>query len=112
MTKPITDTLRHLGAGCLMDDAAEAMAGLVLAVDSTGKAGTLTIKISLRKATAGALAVTGTVTAKKPAAPPMESLMFPTPEGNLLTEDPRQQKLELKSVGAAPAAGDLKTVAA
>lgn len=112
MSKPITDTLRHLGAGCLMDDAAEALSGLVLAVDNTGKAGTLTIKISLRKATAGALAVTGAVTVKKPAEPPIESLMFPTPEGNLLTEDPRQQKLELKAVGSAPAAGDLKTATA
>lgn len=111
MSKPITDTLRHLGAGCLMDDAAEALSGLVLAVDSTGKVGKLTIEISLRKATAGALAVTGSIKVKKPAEPPMESLMFPTPEGNLLTEDPRQQKLELKSVGVAPAAGDLKTVA-
>ena len=98
MAKPITETLRHLGAGCLMDDAAEQLAALVLGVDQTGKPGTLTIKLSLRKATAGALAVTGDVTVKMPATPKIESLMFPTPEGNLLTEDPRQKKLDLKPV--------------
>lgn len=108
--RPITDALRHLGAGCLIDDASDAMASLVQAVDQTGKAGSLTIKISLRKATAGALAVTGAVTVKKPAEPPIESLMFPTPEGNLLTEDPRQNKLDLKPV--AVEAKELKTVTA
>lgn len=110
MAKPITETLHHLGAGCLMDDAAEALSGLVLAVDQTGKAGSMTIKISLRKATGTALAVTGEIAVKKPAEPKIEALMFPTPEGNLLTEDPRQQKLELKSVATAPVAGELKTI--
>lgn len=65
---------------------------------STGKAGSITITLKLRKATAGALAVTGSVTVKKPAEPAIESLLFATPEGNLLTEDPRQVKLELKPV--------------
>ena len=91
-----------------MDDAAEALSALVLAVDQTGKAGSMTITIKLRKATGSALAVSGNVTVKKPAEPPFEALMFPTPEGNLLMEDPRQQKLELKAVGAP--AGELKTV--
>lgn len=98
MIRPITDTLRHLGAGCLMDEASEKMSDLVKAVDQTGKAGKITITISLRKATAGALAVTGNVQVKKPAEQPIESLMFATPEGNLLTEDPRQNKLDLKPV--------------
>jgi hypothetical protein len=93
-----------------MDDAAERLSELVLAVDQTGKAGSITIKISLRKATAGALAVAGKIEVKKPMEPPIEALMFPTPEGNLLTEDPRQQKLELKTV--ASGAKDLKTVSA
>lgn len=98
MIRPITDTLRHLEAGCLIDEASEKLSELVLAVDSTGKAGSITITLKLRKATAGALAVTGNVTVKKPAEPAIESLLFATPEGNLLTEDPRQAKLELKPV--------------
>jgi hypothetical protein len=110
MIRPITDTLRHLEAGCLIDEASEKLSELVLAVDSTGKAGSITITLKLRKATAGALAVTGSVTVKKPAEPAIESLLFATPEGNLLTEDPRQAKLELKPV--AVEAKELKSVSA
>lgn len=112
MAKPITETLHHLGAGCLMDDAAEALSQLVLAVDQTGKPGSMTIKINVRKATGAALAVAGDLTIKKPAEPKIETLMFPTPEGNLLIEDPRQQKLELRAVSGASAPTELKTVSA
>lgn len=98
MVRSITDTLRHLEAGCLIDDASEKLAELVKAVDATGKTGTLTLTLKLRKATAGALAVTGNVSVKKPAEPAIESLLFATPEGNLLTEDPRQTKLDLKPI--------------
>ena len=98
MARSITDTLRHLEAGCLIEEASELLAELVKAVDATGKDGSLTISIKLRKATAGALAVTGNVSIKKPAEPAIESLLFATPEGNLLTEDPRQTKLDLKPI--------------
>lgn len=98
MLRPITDTLRHIGAGCLMDEASEKMATLVHAVSASGKPGKLTITIELRKATAGALAVAGKVAIKTPAEPKIEALMFPTPEGNLLTEDPSQTKLDLRPV--------------
>ena len=30
--------------------------------------------------------------------PAIESLLFATPEGNLMTEDPRQTKLDLKPI--------------
>ncbi len=110
MARPITETLHHLGAGCLMDELAEKMAELVLACDATGKPGNLILKISMRRATAGAFAITGAVTVKKPIEPPVEALMFPTPEGNLLTEDPRQQKLSLKSVDQLT--GEIKSLSA
>lgn len=109
MIRPITDVLRHLEAGCLIDDASEKMSELVKAVDQTGKAGKLIITIQLRKATKGALAITGKVDCTKPKEPAFESLMFATPEGNLLTEDPNQKKLDLKPVIAEPTR-DLKTI--
>lgn len=96
--RPIIDILRHLDGGCLMDDAAEQMAELVNAVGNTNKPGSITITINVRQATAGAMALKGKVTVKKPAEPVFESLMFPTPEGNLEVDDPRQQKLELRPV--------------
>jgi len=111
--RPITDTLRHIGGGQFMDEASDKLAELVNAVDASGKGGTLTLVISVKKATrAGAMHLGGKVAVKKPGDEPMEALLFATPEGNLLAEDPRQAKLDLKQVvGASDApAAVLKTV--
>lgn len=94
----------------LLDLAGDKLAELVNAVTSTGKAGSLTLKIDLKPSTAGALAVRGDVKIKKPARLPREALLWATPDGNLLTEDPKQMKMELKQVHAEKA--ELKTVAA
>jgi len=108
MPRPILETLSHLQGGILLEDAADKMAELVSAVDITGKAGKLTIEITLRKATGNTMAATGKVKLTKPKEPELETLLFPTPEGNLLTEDPRQQKLPLKPVHT-PSAADLRS---
>lgn len=82
--RPITDTLRHIGGGIFIDTASDKMAELV-------------IEIGCKKATrGGAMHLTGKVTLKKPAEDPMEAMLFATPEGNLLSEDPKQTKLDLK----------------
>lgn len=115
MGKPINETLRILSGdkegSNFLDDISEALAELVIAVDTTGKSGELTIKIALKKATRGALSVAGKYSIKKPVTAPDVTLLFSTPEGNLLTQDPRQQNLELKTIAAAPAA-PLKQVGA
>ena len=108
MAKPIVENLRSVytddGEDRLIDRAAETLADVVKAVGETGKAGKVTITIDVRKATAGALAVKGSVTAKVPKGQAVEALLWPTPEGNLLTEDPAQAKLDLRPVkSAAPA---------
>lgn len=100
MQNTLIETVQRLHAGLLAEDANDKLQELVKAVDQTGKSGTLTITLSVRKATAGALAVKGKVTAKVPAEPEMEALLFPTPDGNLLTEDPRQQKLDIRPIAA------------
>lgn len=110
MPRSIVDTLRHLNAGVFIDDVSEALSEVVKAVDTTGKAGSITIKINLRRATAGAMAVRGEFTMKRPAEAPIEALLFPTPEGNLLTEDPSQKKLDLRPVDVQ--ALEIKPVAA
>jgi hypothetical protein len=98
MAKPIHETLRHLAGGTFLDEAGDKLAELVAAVDSTGKAGTITLKISVKKSTKSAMQVVGNITMSKPQEAPDATLMFPTPEGNLLLNDPRQQNLELKAV--------------
>lgn len=103
-TRPITDTLRHIGGGIFIDTASDKMAELVSAVDQSGKAGKLVIEIGCKKATrGGAMHLTGKVTLKKPAEEPMEAMLFATPEGNLVADDPKQTKLDLK---VAPGATD------
>ena len=106
--RPITDTLRHIGGGALLDAASDKLAELVGAVDSTGKTGSITLTITVKKATrGGAMHITGKVKLTKPAEEPMEAMLFATPEGNLVADDPHQQKLDLK---VAPAAADTPAV--
>jgi hypothetical protein len=100
--RPITDTLRHIGGGVFIDTASDKLAELVAAVDASGKSGRIDLSISVKKATrGGAMILSGKVKLTKPAEEPMEAMLFATPEGNLVADDPYQQKLELKSVASA-----------
>lgn len=116
--RPITDVMQRARNGTLTPDASEKLAELVKRVDQSGKPGSLTITISLRKGPAGSIAVEGDVKLKLPKEEKVETLMFPTPEGNLLTEDPAQGKLDLKQVTSnntelavvAPASTEIKVV--
>ncbi|QOD81864.1 MULTISPECIES: hypothetical protein [Chromobacterium] len=113
--RPITDTLRSLGHGTFIDDASDALNKLVTAVDETGRAGKLTLTLSLKKATrgSGAMVVQDEIKLSLPKPDSRETMLFATPEGNLVTEDPRQQQLELRTVPTATADSSttLKTVA-
>jgi len=100
--RPITDTLRHIGGGVFIDTASDKLAELVAAVDTSGKSGRIDLTISVKKAMrGGAMILTGKVKVTKPADEPMEAMLFATPEGNLVADDPHQQKLDLKSVSSA-----------
>lgn len=110
MAKPINENLRDVrilddneDMRPLLDVAGEKFSELIKAVTTTGKAGALTLKIDVKPSTAGALAVKGDVNAKMPKGLPAESLLWPTPDGNLLSEDPKQHKLGLRSVPTEPA---------
>lgn len=108
MSSSITDALRRIGGGTLVDEANDKLSALVQAVETTGKAGSLTLKLTLKKVGGGALAADGRVIAAIPADKPQVTLFFSTPEGSLLTEDPKQQKLPLRPV-AADAPRELKS---
>lgn len=58
-TRPITDTLRHIGGGVFVDTASDKLAELVSAVDSTGKAGRLDLTITVKKASRGGAMLLG-----------------------------------------------------
>ena len=105
-----TDVLRELRFGEALDELSEEFNKLVTAVESTGKAGGITITLKLKPSSAGAIEVTDSVKATVPTLSKGSSLFFATPEGNLVRNNPRQTDLPgLKEV--AIAAQDLKEVA-
>ena len=61
-----------------MDVAGEKLAQLILAVSANQKPGTLTLKITVRPSTAGALAVKADVATKLPKGLPAETLLWPS----------------------------------
>jgi hypothetical protein len=109
--RPITDTLRHIGNGVFLDTASDQLNQLVTAVDATGKAGRIDLTVTVKKATkGGAMHISGKVKLTKPAEDAMEALLFVTPEGNLIADNPRQNALDLKVVGEDATPANLKTV--
>lgn len=110
MIRPITDTLRHIGDGVFVDSASDKLAELVTAVCSTGKAGRLDLAITVKQAArGGAMLISGKVKLTKPAEAPLETMLFATPDGNLVHDNPHQQTLDLRSVQPRPlSAADLK----
>jgi len=112
MPRSFTDEIRDLRRGALVESLTEKMAELVTAVATTGKPGKLTIELSLKRVGRGAVTVTDKVVVKSPeAVSENETLMFPTPEGSLLTQDPRQNSLDLKQVTVATPDDPLRVVA-
>jgi hypothetical protein len=109
MTKPLNENLTSVrveteGGDLLpiMDVAGAKFSELINAVDQHQKAGTLTLKITIKPSTAGAMAVKADVSIIKPKGQLPESLLWATPEGNLVGQDPRQTKLDLKAVASDP----------
>lgn len=82
--KPITETLQHVRGGMLIIEASEQLAEVVRAVETTGKAGEITIKLQVKKLSrSGALEIIDKLTSKVPQEAPLTTMLYPTPEGNL-----------------------------
>lgn len=107
--RPFTDTLNTLRFGTLNDDLSDALHELIEKCANTGKAGTLTLQLTLKPGKGGQIEVIDDLKVKLPKEEKGTTLMFATPEGNLTREDPRQLKLEgLRSVDMET--GELKKV--
>lgn len=100
--RPFFDVFRELRRGGAIDEATDELQRVVAAVEETGKAGKLVIEISVTPASKGqgAVKVADKITAKLPALPAGETIMFVTKDNNLVANDPRQTTLELKDVSA------------
>ena len=99
MSKPITDTMHHIGGGFFISSASDKMAELVQKVNESGKSGKIDLTITVKKQTkSGAMHITGKVKATMPAEEPMETLLFATDDGSLTPNNPHQQNLNLTVV--------------
>lgn len=111
--RPFFDTARDIRRGQFLEDAADELQKVVRAVDESGKPGKLTITLTIKPASKGqgAYILSDKVKATLPELPLGETILFATPDGNLVTTDPRQQKLDLKAIAPVGATiRDLKTV--
>ena len=96
--RPFPDMLAELAYGQTLDVLTEEMAEVVNAVRTTGKAGRLTLELTVKPNGAHGVAITDKITAKRPRDDRGESLFFIDRDGGLHRNDPRQTELPLRQV--------------
>lgn len=95
----VLKTFSELRRGGALVDLDEAMAAVVKAVVATGKVGRVTLNLDIRQlGKGGALTVTDTISTKVPKLPVPDTVFFATEEGELVKEDPKQIKMDLRAV--------------
>lgn len=93
--RPFTDILRDIRRGRAVDQATQALADVVRAVDLTGKPGTVTLTLTIKPEKGGGSQKTiiASVKAKKPEADIPEAVFFSDPDGDLHRSDPSQSEM-------------------
>lgn len=94
----VTDTLRDLGYGETLDVLAEDLKEVVKGVRDTGKAGEVTLKLTVKPNGPAGVAITDKIVTKVPRADRGEALFFLDADANLLRNDPRQHELPLRRI--------------
>ncbi len=94
----ITDVLRDIRRGRPVEEATNALADVVRAVDETGKEGSVTITLKVKPAKHGGPEKTLVcdVKAKKPIAEIAPAVFFSDSDGDLHRVDPNQEEMDLK----------------
>lgn len=98
---PFTQQLAYINRGMLDEELTEALTEVVKQVRETKKKGsvTLTLDVSmLNKRDENAVKITPKVKTSIPELPQAETIMWSTHDGDLLRDDPIQQKLDLQIV--------------
>lgn len=104
----LVDELRF---GELTDELNEKMREVVNACVDTGKVGSIALTIKFKPGKAGEIEVTDAVKHTAPQRERGSYLMYPTPEGNLQRQDPRQLAIDgLKTIGQRETPQSLKSV--
>lgn len=100
MSRSFFDQIKHVRKGGLLEDCGDELRKVVKSVNDTGKAAKLVIEITVKPASKGqgAYIVSDKVEAKLPKLPSGETIMFGTPEDNLVANNPSQGDLPLREV--------------
>jgi hypothetical protein len=108
-SKPFSLFLGEHRNGALHDELSDKLQELVAAVATEEKGGTITLKISVKPANAGngALTVTDEIKVTAPKVTKSGSIFFVSPENNLIREDPRQHRLDLREVSISGSVRDI-----
>ena len=95
-----TDVLAQLSSGQVVDDLNASLAEVTKAVEQSGKAGALTIKLTIAPNGDRMVTFETTITAKTPKATLGKTVFYTDDEGGVHRRDPRQHEMPLRSVGA------------
>lgn len=98
----ITDILRDIRKGRVIEEATTTMNDVVRAVDETGKEGSVTITIKIKPSKHGGpeKTILAEVKAKKPIAEIPPAVFFSDNDGDLHRIDPNQEEMELREAGS------------
>lgn len=89
-----SDMLGQLRFGELQDELTQHIRDMVKAVDGAKKPGTITLKLTFKPGKGGQLEIVDDMAVKLPKPEKGSSLFFPTVDGNLERNDPRQRQFE------------------
>ena len=92
-----THTLNHLRTGAAQD-ASDELAKTIEAARTTNKVATMTITLKIKPDSDGVYLIEEDNKSSLPKLPRGKTVMFGTPDGNLVVNDPHQSELELRSV--------------
>jgi hypothetical protein len=105
MARAFADVLRDLTGGQTYEELGSALTEIVDAVMQTRRSGSLTLTLKIKSNGDSSVIITDDVKTKLPQPIRGETIFFTQAGGNLLREDPRQEKLPLRQVAEAiPAA--------
>lgn len=97
----IIDILRDIRKGRPVEEATQALADVVRAVDETGKDGSVTIKLTIKAAKHGGpeKLILADVSCKKPIADIPGAIFFSDADGDLHRVDPNQDEMKFEDIG-------------
>lgn len=98
MSRAFADVLRDLAGGTTYEELGTRLTEVVQAVMETRKTGSLTIALKVKPNGESSVIITDEIKSKIPEGTRGETLFFATSAGTLVRDDPRQEKLPLRSV--------------